>query len=253
MKIDEEEYRDHDYDEMPTHKTYPWLSKVLPIAFPIIFFGCLGAFFYFCYKRQVYFAIYSFCGAFLLPGFLIFVSDLYEVGQKPEPLAYVLSSIGMTGLLITLIVEYGSDGFQKFVLRLALWGLSAAATVFGTRYSIKKAKFILAPKENCRQPIMAQCAAVSVSSSSVGKYANQYVYSPLYKYVYDEKKYSVFGVVSQCKRKKGEYYELLINPEKPDIFIDPEADMKGLPSVIITFLFCSILPALLFFVFVKFV
>ena len=238
-------------DEKPISETHPMASKVIGgLAFLCIIVG-IGAVVLFSSQGKDYSAVYSFFGIWLSVGILGLLSDVIIEGKKPQSGLFVVIGIGLLGVLGTLATQKGSENTKMTLLKTGVIGIIGFFLVIGFLQVIIKAKYILTSKDNCTEPIMAECIKHSTTTYSTNDVVTKVTYTPTYKFTFDDQEYTVTSLPTTSLRQDGMKYEIFIDPVKPTVFYDPEAERKGIFSLILSAVLWIGIPCLMLIIFLN--
>lgn len=236
-------------DEKPMFKAHPAVSKVIGGLVLLCFIlGAVGVF-YFGSHNNAYNAVYSFFGIWLSAGILGLLSDVIGEGKKPQSGLYFVIGIGLLGILVTFIAQTGSNKTRMSLIKIFAFCILGFFLIIGFMQVINKAKYILSSKDNCTEPIMAVCTKHATFTSSVNGRVTKVTYTPTYKFTFDDQEYTVTSLPTTALRQDGMQYEIFIDPANPMVFYDPEAEKKGIFSLILSAVLWIGIPAFVFALF----
>ncbi len=236
-------------DEKPMSETHSTASKVIGGLVLLCFIAGIGGMFYFGSQGKGYCTVYSFFGIWLSVGILGLLSDVIVEEKKPQSGLFVVIGIGLLGVLGTLAAQKGSENTKMTLLKIGVIGIIGFFLVLGFWQVINKAKYILTSKDNCTEPIMAECIKHSTTTRSVNDVVTKVTYTPTYKFTFDEQEYTVTSLPTTSFRQDGVKYEIFIDPAKPTVFYDPEAEKEGIFSLILSIIAWIGIPCLVLIIF----
>ncbi|MCR4794693.1 MAG: hypothetical protein K5898_05920 [Ruminococcus sp.] len=243
-------------DEKPMSEIHPVASKILSTLIILIFIAGIGCLFFFGNAGNGYAAMYTFFGIFLGIGIIALISDVIVEERSPQVGIYIALGIGILGIAGTALVQQGSYNTRMTMLKLFFVSITGILAALGLIHSIRNAKYVLRSKDNCTQSVMAECvdrAIVTYTSGGTvkkGGTTTKVTFRPTYKFTFEDKEYKVTSGTTTSKRDKGMQYEIFVDPENPNVFYDPEAEKKGLFSVILTFILFVGIPVLICAIFI---
>ena len=239
MKKYENEHMNYDEnglykDEKPIEDNHPVASKIISTLVLIVFIGGIIGLFYFSQNGNGYMAVYSFFGIWLAISILGLLSDVIIEEKNPQQGLFVSLAIGILGMAGTRIVQVGDNQTRIKLLKIFCIGVAGFFIVLGIIHVIRKAKYDLSSKDNCTVPITAKCVSVAHESYSSNGQLKKYMYIPTYRYTYEDKEYTVVSGKTIMERGNDMDYEIFIDPDNPKVILDPDAEKKGIASVIIS-------------------
>lgn len=236
-------------DEKPISETHPTASKIISTLVLLCFIAGIGGMFYFGYQNNICNAIYSFFGIWLSIAILGLLSDIIIEERKPQSGLFVALGIGLLGVLCTLAAQSGGEKTKMNLLKIGSVAVIGLFLVIGFLQVIKKGKYILSSKDNCTVPIMAECINHTTNIKSKNEIVTKVTYTPTYKFIFDDQEYTVTSLPTTSLRQDGMKYEIFIDPVKPTVFYDPEAEKKGIFSLILSTILWIGIPCLMLIIF----
>ncbi len=179
---------------------------------------------------EQYKAIYAFFALFGGIGLIAILTDLIK-GKKLQSGAFVALAIGIAGFVCTRMVLTGGDNMKMKLVKLFAYGIPLFFACLGAYYASAGIKHALVSKDNCTVSVSAVCKSVTTETTSTIKYR------PTYEYTYEDKTYTAAGGRTSCLRVIGDTYDIFIDPEKPTLISDPEAEKESLGGALLRALF----------------
>lgn len=229
MNYDENGYYS---DEKPEDsKQFRVLDKITGILVLMLFAAAVIYIFVMGNRSgEQYKAIYAFFALFGGIGLIAILTDLIK-GKKLQSGAFVALAIGIAGFVCTRMVLTGGDNMKMKLVKLFAYGIPLFFACLGAYYASAGIKHALVSKDNCTVSVSAVCKSVTTETTSTIKYR------PTYEYTYEDKTYTAAGGRTSCLRVIGDTYDIFIDPEKPTLISDPEAEKESLGSALLRALF----------------
>lgn len=255
MRKDEKDFMNYDEngvypDEKPENGNERTVSDlILSAAVLILFFGTIVYIFVMARQNKGWNAAYAFFFLFLGAGVLGFLSDLIRDKRDNLLNCLVPIGIGVAGIAAVRVFHVGGDSSKFLLVKCFAYGIPLLFAAMGAVYTARYAGYHLSSKDNCTEPVTARCIkAITVSTSRNGTLTSL-KYQPRYEYEYDGITYRRTGGKTNYVREKGQEYEILVDPSKPSVFLDPEAEKSGIGSVTGHFLLMVAFPLALMMIF----
>ncbi|MBR3667131.1 MAG: hypothetical protein IKN66_08250 [Ruminococcus sp.] len=185
---------------------------------------------------EQYKAIYAFFALFGGIGLIVILTDLIK-GKKLQSGAFVALAIGIAGFVCTRIVLTGGDNMKMKLVKLFACGIPLFFACLGAYHASAGIKHALVSKDNCTVSVSAVCKSVTTETTSTNNRITSIKYRPTYEYTYEDKTYTAAGGRTSCLRVIGDTYDIFIDPEKPTLISDPEAEKESLGGALLRALF----------------
>ena len=185
---------------------------------------------------EQYKAIYAFFALFGGIGFIVILTDLIK-GEKLQSGAFVALAIGIAGFVCTRMVLTGGDNMKMKLVKLFACGIPLFFACLGAYHASAGIKHALVSKDNCTVSVSAVCKSVTTETTSTNNRITSIKYRPTYEYTYEDKTYTAAGGRTSCLRVIGDTYDVFIDPEKPTLISDPEAEKESLGGALLRALF----------------
>jgi len=185
---------------------------------------------------EQYKAVYAFFALFGGIGLITMISDLIK-GKKLQAGSFVALAIGVAGFVCTRMVLTGGDNMKMKMVKLFACGIPLFFACLGAYNASAGIKHALESKDNCTAHVSAVCKSMTTETTATNGRVTSIKYRPTYEYTFDGVKYTAQGGLTRAFRVEGDSYEIFVDPEKPTLILDPEAEKESLAGALLRALF----------------
>ena len=185
---------------------------------------------------EQYKAVYAFFALFGGIGLITIISDLIK-GKKLQAGSFLALGIGAAGILGTRTILTGGEDTKMKAIKLFAYGIPLAFACIGAYYASAGIKHALVSKDNCTAHVSAVCKSMTTETTATNGRITSIKYRPTYEYTFDGVKYTAQGGLTKAFRVEGDSYEIFVDPEKPTLILDPEAEKESLAGALLRALF----------------
>ena len=226
-------------DEKPdsSNTEYTITEKILGIAALVMFIGTIIYIIIMAGQEgKGWNAAYAFFALFIGVGLMGVLNDLVSDKTKNGVNSLVPIGIGIAGIIVIRLFQTGDDHSRLYIVKCIAYLFLLFFIFLGAVSTLRQALYQLSSKDNCVEPVTAKCINVTTYTTSRNNTVTSMRYRPRYEYTYDGVTYKRTGGKTSFGRIKGQEYEILVDPSKPSVFLDPEAEQRGTGNLVLSFL-----------------
>ena len=198
-----------------------------------------------------YKTILLFIHLFTVFGVLAMISEAIKRKKLSIPfLVITLCSLAAMGGV--LAYHNGSDDTKKLLIKIGVFLFFMIFIVVGISVIISDIRGSKGNAERCTVSVTATCINVSTTEISKNNRITDEYYNPTYEYTYEGQTYksTVNNVISP--REKGMNYDIMIDPDDPNVIYEPDTVKNHTLAIIFGALFV-VMPLIMMIVVFKFV